>query len=121
MIQTSTVKTACALWASGLYSVIDIAKQLHIGRETARLYIKRGAELGWCPDNIKSKYPGNSKAIRITKLDTNDTFDYPCAKECKLDLLAKYNFDASLSTILKYARLNADFKEFHFELIKEFK
>ena len=118
VIQTNLVKTTCTLWASGNYSVLDIAKQLHIGRETVKLYIKRGFELGWCQNIIKPEHPGNSKVVKATKLDTGITTEYLCASDCKNDLLVKYNFKISLATLLKHARLHSNFNGFHFELVK---
>ena len=53
--QTSLVKEACILYQSGIHKISEIAKKLNICYSTTSRYLQKGAKLGLCNYQIKTK------------------------------------------------------------------
>lgn len=72
------VKVICDLWDTETKSVLEIAEQFKVNRNTVVVYLKQGAELGWCNyDPIKETLEKSSliKPIKIICLTTGEIFN----------------------------------------------
>lgn len=57
----SMVKEACDLWMSGIRNSLEISKILKVSRGTVIIYLKRGAEIGWCDYTPYDSHRATSK------------------------------------------------------------
>jgi hypothetical protein len=75
------IKSACDLWNTGNISIVNIAKNLNVCRNTAKTYIKQGAEIGLCTYNpneevVKSNaFMQKKKCKKIICITTNKVFN----------------------------------------------
>jgi len=78
---SSLVKLVSTYWENGINNVMDIANKLKVSRNTARFYLKQGAEMGWCSYNIeeenKKKYDAHIKLMikKVICLSTGEIFN----------------------------------------------
>jgi len=77
----SLVKTTCDLWNSGIKNILEIASKIKISRDTIMVYLKQGAELGWCNYNTKEEDFKNKillqerLSIKVICLTTGEIFN----------------------------------------------
>jgi len=72
----SLVKVVCDMWNDGIKSVTGITKELNIGKETVRLYLKQGVKLNWCDYNPKEALKNKDYAYKqVICLTTGEIYD----------------------------------------------
>jgi len=99
---SSLVKVVCDMWNSGIRSVMEITKELNIGKETVRLYLKQGVKLNWCDYNPKESLKNKDYAFKqVICLTTGEI--YNSIKEAS----NKYNINNGISMCCRKVKKSA--------------
>ncbi|PKR83563.1 zinc-ribbon domain-containing protein [Heyndrickxia camelliae] len=77
---STMIKDACNLWNEGIENTKVIGDNLNLSSKTIRIYLKKGAEIGWCDYNAKkalinsAKQNGELSRKRTIQLSMNGDF-----------------------------------------------
>ena len=59
------VKEVCNLWNEDIKNVTEISTKLKISKDTTRVYLKQGTELGWCDYDPKEELRKSANLARL--------------------------------------------------------
>lgn len=118
--QNSLVKEACDLYIDGITVPINIGKVLNISETTAREYLKRGAEFGWCDYNARIasqiNYQTRSKSVIAIDINNNKQYYFDSISACSRELTNIYNIPMFKSRIAMSCKTGKSYKGFLFQL-----
>ncbi len=115
------VKEACNLYMNVSKDYNYIAKALHIGESTARQYIRKGIELGWCDyDMDKFEYDKNKRhgyKVSVEFQESRDVYNLNSIASCSKFIHDIYDINIDPSTISKYCNSGIPYKGFLFKFL----
>jgi hypothetical protein len=73
---SNLVEIACNYWTQGIHNTIAISQLMKCTRGTVVIYLKQGAELGWCDYNPKEqmKKSGKNNALKVVQISKEGHF-----------------------------------------------
>ena len=114
------IKEVCDYYMNISTKIAQISRDFSISRTTARHYLRKGSEFGWCNYNSVNKQKGNitSKKINVYKDDKLlHTFD--SITQSAMEMRKFYNVIFNIGTIIDCCKGRIDsYKGFQFEYAK---
>lgn len=119
--QKNLVKEACDLYMSGIKSAKEISKIIRVSQGTAIIYLKKGAEFGWCDYDPKQSRNGMSqpklrKPIIATNTQSGIKYYFDSMTLCETTMVDVCGITISRASILKSIRSGDPCKGFIFQL-----
>ena len=121
--QNNLIKEACGLYMSATKDFNEIAKILHLHRNTVYRYLKLGAKFKWCDYNpeIARKIVCEKKAKKIAIIDDNENIIhiFDGLKPCEREMKAIYGVIVYRKSITQACKTHKPYKGFNFRFLDE--
>lgn len=115
------INEACNLYMNVSKDYDYIAKILHIGNSTARQYIKKGINFGWCEyDDEKLAIDSKKRhgyAISVITLNDNKIYNFNSINSCIEWLKKLCDIKTDYKTISSHCKTGEPYKGFIFSLV----
>jgi hypothetical protein len=121
--QNNLIKEACEVYMSGIHDLYGIAKMLHIHRETAYRYLKKGTQFGWCnynPNQAKElARQKSSKRVEIVDDNGHTLAIFDSLRSCEREMKNMYDIIVFSRNIARSCKTHRPYKGFNFRFASE--